>query len=159
LLTPAIGTERTLLLGGALNGALGLLLLAQVWRPAAGVKVASAKFIPRKQALVAAFAGILILLFAVPSWDMAAMTAGAYKYAPYYAASDASQLDRGDLVFLKEGVSGTVAVRKEAGSTILSIDGKVDASDAGGDLLTEKLLAHLPLLLAGDAQRVCLIGL
>jgi spermidine synthase len=35
----------------------------------------------------------------------------------------------------------------------------VDASDAGGDLLTEKLLAHLPLLLAPEADRVCLIGL
>jgi tetratricopeptide (TPR) repeat protein len=35
----------------------------------------------------------------------------------------------------------------------------VDASDAGGDLLTEKLLAHLPLALAGNVRRVCLIGL
>jgi len=88
---------------------------------------------------------------------MVAMTAGGYKYAPYYTAS--SSLDSGELISVREGVSGTVAVRKDGGSTILSIDGKVDASDAGGDLLTEKLLAHLPLLLAPDADRVCLIGL
>jgi spermidine synthase len=63
------------------------------------------------------------------------------------------------VTFLREGKSGTVAVRKSGGSILLSIDGKVDASDAGGDLLTEKLLAHLPLMISGRAHKVCLIGL
>ena len=40
----------------------------------------------------------------------------------------------------------TVAVRDAAGTTSLAIDGKVDASNAG-DMLTQRLLAHVPLLL------------
>src|SRR6516164_3180587 len=62
-------------------------------------------------------------------------------------------------LFLREGSAGTVVVRREGSSRVLSIDGKIDASDAGGDLLTEKLLAHLPLALAKEAKHVCLIGL
>ena len=145
LLIPVIGTERTLLLGGLVN--LGLALLVLDWvRPQW-----------RKPALAAASAGAVLAGLTFPRWDMTAMTAGAYKYAPYYTGSSA--LHVGELVWVHEGISGTVAVRRDAGSLILSIDGKVDASDAGGDLLTEKLLAHLPLLLAPNADRVCLIGL
>jgi spermidine synthase len=44
-------------------------------------------------------------------------------------------------------------------SQVLAIDGKVDATDAGGDLLTEKLLAHLPLSLVARPRDVCVIGL
>jgi spermidine synthase len=144
LLVPVLGTQATLLLGALINLALGVLLL-QPGR--------------RNLALVAAAAGVLLAIFLVPRWDMTAMTAGTYKYAPYYAASEPAQLTGGNSLFLREGSSGTVAVRKEGSSLVLSIDGKVDASDAGGDLLTEKLLAHLPLALAADAKHVCLIGL
>jgi spermidine synthase len=145
LLIPAIGTEQTVLLGGLVNLGLGLLVLNRI-RPAW-----------RKPVDAAAVAVVVAVALLFPRWDMAAMAAGGYKYAPYYATSSA--LHRGELLSLHEGVSGTVAVRRDGGSLLLSIDGKVDASDSGGDLLTEKLLAHLPLLLAPDAHRVCLIGL
>ncbi len=144
-LVPAVGTERTLLLGGLVNLALALLVLHRI-RPRW-----------RTPALAVATVGALLVGWLFPRWDMAAMTAGGYKYAPYYTGSGA--LQAGELVWVHEGIAGTVAVRRDAGSLILSIDGKVDASDAGGDLLTEKLLAHLPLLLAPQADRVCLIGL
>jgi spermidine synthase len=144
---PLLGTERTLLLGGLLNLGLGLWLLDRL-RPAW-----------RKPLIVAACAGPILAGLFAPRWDMTAMTAGAYKYAPYYANPAAPFIDAGELLWVREGTAGTVAVRKEAGSLVLSIDGKVDASDAGGDLLTEKLLAHLPLLLAPGAKRICLIGL
>ena len=41
---------------------------------------------------------------------------------------------------------------------MLSIDGKVDASDTG-DMTTQKMLAHLPLLLANQTKQVAIIGL
>ncbi|HUB79727.1 MAG TPA: fused MFS/spermidine synthase, partial [Bryobacteraceae bacterium] len=144
-LIPALGTERTLLLGGALNLGLALLLLDYL-RP---------KW--RGPAFAAAGAGVILAAFFFPRWDMAAMTAGGYKYAPYYTSSNA--VHAGDLLWVHEGITGTVAVRQDGAARVLSIDGKVDASDAGGDLLTEKLLAHLPLLLQPAAERVCLIGL
>ena len=49
-------------------------------------------------------------------------------------------------------------MRQIAGTRALSIDGKVDASN-GTDMLTQKLLAHLPLLLHPDPRRVGIIGL
>jgi spermidine synthase len=68
-------------------------------------------------------------------------------------------LHRGDLAFLREGAAGTVTVRRIDGSLVMAIDGKVDATDRGGDLLTEKLLAHLPLHLLNHPRTVCVIGL
>jgi Flp pilus assembly protein TadD len=61
-------------------------------------------------------------------------------------------------VYYREGAAGTVSVRDVPGARSLAIDGKVDASNAG-DMLTQKLLAHLPLLLHPSPRRVCVIGL
>jgi tetratricopeptide (TPR) repeat protein len=62
------------------------------------------------------------------------------------------------VLYLREGAAATVAVRRLAGTTSLVIDGKPDASNAG-DMLTQKLLGHLPLLLHDRPRRVCIIGL
>jgi spermidine synthase len=144
-LIPALGTQQTLLLAGLLSLALGILLFREL-RP-------KARWVVWAPALAGA------AVFAAPRWDMTALTAGGYKYAPYLVNSTESALTQARPLFLREGSSGTVAVRKENSSLVLAIDGKVDATDAGGDLLTEKLLAHLPLILARDARKVCLIGL
>jgi spermidine synthase len=90
-LIPALGTERTLLLGGAVNLALALLVLDSI-RPRW-----------RKPALAAAGACTIMALFLYPRWDMAAMTAGGYKYAPYYTNS--SPVDAGELLWVHEGIS------------------------------------------------------
>ena len=44
------------------------------------------------------------------------------------------------------------------GDRSLSIDGKVDAS-TGRDMLTQKMLAHLPLLLHPNPRQVGIVGL
>jgi spermidine synthase len=62
------------------------------------------------------------------------------------------------LPYYKEGATATVAVRQAAGTTSLAIDGKVDASNAG-DMLTQRLLAHVPLLLHPNPKRVAVLGL
>jgi spermidine synthase len=95
----------------------------------------------------------------LPRWDRALIASGAYKYAAYMPAEYREAILRaGRLVSYKEGAAATVTVRQAAGTRSLAIDGKVDASDAG-DMLTQKLLAHAPLLLHPQARRVGIIGL
>ena len=50
------------------------------------------------------------------------------------------------------------ARRELVGTTALSIDGKVDASDAA-DMLTQRLLAHVPLLLHPNPRSAAVLGL
>ena len=57
-----------------------------------------------------------------------------------------SALKAGTLLYYREGASATVSVKRLTGTLSLAIDGKVDASTRS-DMLTQKLVAHLPLLL------------
>jgi spermidine synthase len=95
----------------------------------------------------------------LPRWNPEIMSSGAYKYAPAYASNAdlETMLTSGDLLYFKEGATTTVSVRKFRGTTSLAVDGKVDATDAG-DMTTQKMLAHLPLLLSKEPKRVAIIG-
>ena len=99
-------------------------------------------------------ATVVAFALLMPPWNHARLANGAYRFAPSLAAGDIeTALEAGDLSYYREGAAGTVSVRRLIGVTSLAIDGKVDASN-GGDMLTQKLLAHLPLLLHGDPTRV-----
>jgi spermidine synthase len=108
-------------------------------------------------ALVAAAAVAIVI--ALPPWDRELLSSGAYKYAPYVGTEDfEAVLHAGELAYYKEGAAGTVSVRRLTGTTSLAIDGKIDASNAG-DMLTQRLLGLLPVLLHGRAEDICIIGL
>ena len=62
------------------------------------------------------------------------------------------------MLYYREGASATVSVKKLTGTTTLAVDGKVDASNRG-DMLTQKLVAHLPLLVHENPRDVAIIGL
>lgn len=115
-----------------------------------------------KQRIVALAAGAVVAagVFALGSWDPALLSSGAYRYAP--AIADERDLEAvltaGDLLFYDEGAAGTVAVRRLGGTTSLVIDGKPDASN-DADMLTQKLLAHLPLLHHEAPRRALVLGL
>ena len=96
----------------------------------------------------------------MPRWDPEVMASGAYKYAPYYATQldMESVMKSGDLLYFREGTTTTVSVKRDADSTMLAVDGKIDATDSG-DMLTQKMLGHLPLLLTDSAKNVANIGL
>ena len=80
------------------------------------------------------------------------MSSGAYKYAALLPAGLREALLRaGTLLYYSEGAAATVSVRRMAGTTSLAIDGKVDASN-GGDMLTQRLLAHAAAAAAPEAQ-------
>ena len=113
---------------------------------------------PRLISASVAIAGFAFVALG-PRWDVELLAGGAYKYAPFVAGLDLeSALKAGELLFHEDSGAGTVTVRRTAGITALAIDGKVDASN-GGDMLTQKLLGHLPLLLHDAPKDVCVIGL
>ena len=108
---------------------------------------------------LAATAGVAVAALSLPGWDPALMASGAYKYATYLGRDDLDwTLRAGSLLYYHDGAAGTVSVRRLTGTRSLAIDGKVDASN-GGDMLTQQLLAHVPLLVHGSARQVCIIGL
>jgi spermidine synthase len=106
----------------------------------------------------AAAAAAVVVLFA-PPWNPEMLSAGAYKYAPYLRGGDLEiGLSAGTLLYYREGAAGTVSVRKTAASIAMAIDGKVDASN-DADMLTQRLLAHLPLVLHASPREVAIVGL
>jgi spermidine synthase len=148
VLIPAIGLHNTVRLVAAMT-ALAAACLAITARASR----------TRQAVTVALAAGVLGGAWLAPSWDPRLLTSGAYKYAPALRGPDLqTALTAGELRYYREGATATVAVRELAGSTSLSIDGKVDASDAG-DMLTQRLLAHVPLLLHPQPTSALVLGL
>jgi len=145
-LVPHLGLRRTIILAGLVCV---LSAVELVWR---APKRGRARVIVTSLAAVAAAIGI-----ALPGWDEKLLSSGAYKYATD-ASDPRVSLDAGTLLYYGDGAAGTVSVRRIAGETSLAINGKVDASNAG-DMLTQKLLAHLPLLLHPRPESVAIVGL
>lgn len=147
LLVPTFGLHGTIRAVAALGATTALVVL-----------VTSARGLGRVVGLglaVAVAGGIAL----VPRWNPALLSSGAYKYAPALRGLDMpTALTAGELLSYREGAISTVAVRKLAGTVSLAIDGKVDASNAG-DMLTQRLLAHVPLLLHPNPRRAAILGL
>jgi spermidine synthase len=102
---------------------------------------------------------VVAAAYGARGWDKALLSSGAYKYGSMTQGPDLrTSLTAGRLLYYREGATATVALREAIGSKSLSIDGKVDAS-SGGDMLTQRLLAHLPLLLHPEPRQIAIIGL
>jgi spermidine synthase len=150
LLIPRIGLQSTFVaisVAGACGGVLVMML---------GVPRRSNRALLGMAATATAVAAVFAVL---PDWDRQLLASGAYKYS---RGLDAEVLDAtlraGQLEYYKEGAAGTVSVRRLAGSRSLAIDGKVDASNAG-DMLTQRLLGVLPVLLHPAPRDALVIGL
>ena len=149
VLIPALGLERTL------TAAAGLLALGAIVAAAAS----RASTFVRALVLTPLAAALALFLGSAP-WNRDLLASGAYNNASAIAPGldVESALTAGTLVYYRDGATATVSVKRLAGTLSLAIDGKIDAS-TGGDMLTQKLLAHLPLLLSDAATRICIIGL
>ncbi len=148
LLVPMLGLQRTI-------EAAALLVMT------GGIVTLAASPVRRAITVAAGVAVAMLGGLAVQAarWDATLLSAGAYKYAPYVQGPDLeSALSAGSLLYYIDGPAATVSVRRAAGVQSLAIDGKVDASN-GGDMLTQKLLAHVPLLLHPQPRSVAIIGL
>ena len=146
---PAIGLQHTF-------RAVALLTLF-----AAGVVIWWGRLAGRARVVsVAPMAIALALIIWMPSWDRELLASGVYKYAQYVDRDLdlESALESGTLVYYRDGAVSTVSLKRLTGTLSMSVDGKVDASN-GGDMLTQKMLAHLPLVLHASPRDVCIIGL
>ena len=163
-LVPVFGlrlTFQTAAITGALGGAACLATaLREVRSSKSEVRSQNDE---RRTANVAMPAAVAIasvaLILVLPGWDRELLASGAYKYAPYLGADNVETVLRaGTLEYYKEGAAATVSVRRLTGTLSLAIDGKVDASNAG-DMLTQRMLGLLPVLIHGHAHDICIIGL
>jgi spermidine synthase len=149
VLVPALGLETTLrgvtlclLVAAAL--VLGIAAISRRARIAGGLVCA----------------GSLTLMMMSPPWDRELLASGAYIYAPFVpkGVNLEALLKAGTLLFYREGAAATVSVKRLTGTSTLAVDGKTDASNRG-DMLTQKLVAHLPLLLHDAPRNVAVVGL
>lgn len=149
LFIPAFGIQATLWIA---SGTLIACVMALALR---GGMTRGARSVGLVTATIAA-----VLVVTSPQWDRELLASGAYMYAPYVPKDLdlETQLKAGELLFYEEGASATVSVKKLTGTTTLAVDGKTDASNRG-DMLTQKLIAHLPLLMHDDPKEVFIIGL
>ena len=103
----------------------------------------------------------LMLVLALDGRQLA-LSFGLYHGAPSYADTD----DRGirdllashELLFYRDGPTASVAVQKVDRYVLLKINGKTDASTGAGDIETQTLLGHLPLMAAPRVDRVAVVG-
>ncbi|MGE0812371.1 MAG: hypothetical protein AB7O93_03460, partial [Vicinamibacterales bacterium] len=149
LAIPLVGLQATLQIAS------GCLLLAALAVAAAGGLSATWR------TLVGTAAAAAVAVIALtPPWNRALMASGAYLYAPFIPAGVdvGAMLEAGTLRYYADGAAATVAVKTLTGTTTLTVDGKTDASNRG-DMLTQALVAHLPLLLHPAPRDVAVIGL
>jgi spermidine synthase len=154
LLIPTLGLQGTVMTTSRVLAVGGLLTIAGiVWR------TGGRSWARRATVAAAVMCALLGAVVAAPSWDRELLSSGAYKYARALGVDALEATVRaGTLEYYREGAAGTVSVRRMAGSRALAIDGKIDASNAG-DMLTQRLLGALPVLLHPDPQELLVIGL
>ncbi len=162
ILMPWIGLRAMLILGGALDIALGLWLL---WRQARTTPTVA------RTASLATAAGLAVVLGAViaPSFDPGILASGVFRYG--------TVPERGSrtMVYYQDGRTATVTVQmgRDSGFTIAT-NGKPDASIRGtsfaepppdslrtylrGDESTQALLALITLAHAPNAREGAVIG-
>jgi spermidine synthase len=152
IVVPALGVHGALTAAAAANLALAATLLAAM----AGRRP-RVLWIPVVVTLIAAI-GVLRL----PRWDQALMSSGPAVYARSYLEQKSGGLSaavqRQTMLFYRDGVSGTISVHRMGDTILLRVNGKTDASTSG-DMPTQLLLGHLPLLLHPDPRSVLVIGM
>ena len=116
---------------------------------------------PRQRTAAYVMSGLALAAIVVaPPWNRELLSSGVYLYAPYVPKDLdlETQLEAGTLLYYKDGAPATVSVKRLTGTTTLAVDGKTDASNRS-DMLTQKLVAHVPLLLHPAPRSVAIIGL
>jgi predicted membrane-bound spermidine synthase len=153
---PALGLARTFALGVALNAAIGLAILLR----------GQARVRPpfRALALAGGAVGLALAGQSLDSTWQRAFALGLFRYPkPPQSRADYWDLVRNtDVAYHRDGAGSTVAVlrcRKQRREDLsLMVNGKPEASSAG-DMPTQLLSGHLPLLLQPTARQVLVVGL
>lgn len=149
---PAIGIQKTLMLGAGINAAVG------------GISFFLEPSNFRFRRLLTG-AGMLAVLgtafFMVEPWNASVIASDVAVKPGQTAGLTKDQFMKvfreREMLFYKEGLSSTVSVVRLKDNVSLAVNGKVDASN--GDAFTQYLLGHLPMLLHPDPKKVLVIGL
>ena len=154
LLLPWIGRQNSILAATFVNLAATLVLVIVIgWRG----------FAPRLRAALAVLIVLLVPAWAMAMkpWDPLIMASGVYVYAPFIKEHTTVQdfMKDNNLLLYEEGAEASVSVWNAESSILLRTNGKIEASSQG-DMLTQKMLAHLPLMYhEGSANDALMIGL
>lgn len=159
LLIPWLGAQNTIFIAVLINIFVAIIIVLH----------APTLAIPRR--IVGALVTVVIAVVLwnpISTWDTSILTSGPYIYANLYKnvsvqkglELEAAMKEGYQLLFFKEGLNAVVSVKKTTdGDLVLEINGKTDASARGGDVATQLMLGHLPLLLHQGAKDVLVIGL
>ena len=171
-----------LLTANTIGAVLGVLITGFVLMPLLGVRVAfaalaillmvAAAFIAvmrsHKRVAVVAMAmiasSILLVSFTGENWRYV-LGSGVYRMRNIYPTKEFWKVRKAttELLYYKDSADATVAVERSPESrdtepqTTLRINGKTDASSRG-DLATQYLVAHLPMMAKPDAKNVFVLG-
>jgi spermidine synthase len=110
--------------------------------------------------------GLLALVPRWQPWDPVLMTSGVYLYGLEWRDEPASAWDLGRWlrekraqVFYREGAEAVVGVSEtRTGRRFLSVNGKTDAGSGVEDVVTQRFIAHVPMLLHPSPRRALVIG-
>jgi spermidine synthase len=173
VLLPVLGLHHTLVVGVAVSGALGIVLL-RAWRPAGtGGPLKALREAVRPQVAaqgprlwVAAAAGLvglaLVRLGPHPQWDSRLMERGLYRWeqsgTPLSWEAFAGYARARHVLFARDGADATISVVESGpGHRAVTVNGKPDASTV--DMSTQLMVGHLPMFLHPNPQRAMVVGL
>ncbi len=150
VLIPQLGLRNGIALAAALPIAATCVLLV-THRPARR----------RAWALAAILAASAVVLFAaLPDWNRAALTRGGFAIGAELRRRGRTQLgeDTSELLFVEEGITTTVTVRRWRDDITMQMNGITEASNVG-DLATQVMAGGLAPLLHERPRDVLVIGL
>jgi spermidine synthase len=157
ILIPLVGIKNTLFVAVMINILVGGLFFA-LSRSLSMTR----KGLTAAAAMAVAVVGIIL----IPPWSAAEMSFGPFYEAIRLSKSIASSPAelraieaKRKVLFHKEDASTTVTIKQfPGGSLALYINGKPDAS-SHGDLPSQELVAHIPLLMHPDPKNALVVGL
>jgi spermidine synthase len=155
-LIPLIGIQKSIMLAGLINIIVSCIAIIIAERP---------KIIYRTITSFVFLSIGIVCVISLPSWNEMIISSGAAVYAPTYAKLKGEDrkiniLGKAEkLLYYKEGTDSTISVReRQNGTIVMAVDGKIDASNTG-DMYTQLLLGHLPLLISSEPKSAMIIGL
>ena len=119
----------------------------------------SARRVVEKALVPAPIIMLLLIFFVLPPWSPSHLVSGPYKYLYADEAAAVHILNTDRVLYYKEGVTGTVAVKQRGENRFLTIGGKVEASSDIEDMATQILIGQIPMFIAKDPKDTLVIGL
>jgi len=166
-LLPSLGLRTSMVVLGVATGVLGLLVL-MLRSNQRGITESDQHSRPSAAAYIAivGFAVLALMTMIQRPWDPKVFALGAYFGPTSHSGGGTSRfgelLDTSTLRYYEEGPTSTVAVLEgHRGNFHFTANGKVEADSSRGAMINQRLVGHLPLLLASSdgPKRVLNIGL